>query len=244
VPPTTEAKPGARSPLARKDAAAVKEAIATLTDRWSQHESVTATVTTLLPTAFGGEGVTRGKGSYSYRKKGKREFGIRHYTENNVVVEEEEGRKLVTKERIWFVTDGKLIHSLIQEHEQLVPEHGGFVAKKWRYSPQGMILIGGRDLFKDLRDNYRLALLPDETVEGHEVYVIEATPREQNWRAVHYFDKQTGVRVKFVEFDNGNEAAFTFTLSDIKLNPEIDEGLFKLELPEGLEYEDLTDEGR
>lgn len=97
----------------------------------------------------------------------------------------------------------------------------------------------------DLRDQYNLKLLPDETIDGKPCYALEFTPKaptakEANSRSVQYFQKDNGVMLKAVSYGPDGKVTSTVTYSDIKINPSLDKSRFKYTPPPGVEVVDMT----
>ncbi len=124
-----------------------------------------------------------------------------------------------------------------------------------RESPDGTIVTkerptsrlgspGGRMMFDDLKEKNKLAVLPDEKLEGMDVFVIEATLKDSTnqpyEKAKIYFAKKTGMLVKLSGINGIDQEILTLTYSDIKINPKIDPDRFVLIPPADAQIIDNT----
>jgi outer membrane lipoprotein-sorting protein len=102
------------------------------------------------------------------------------------------------------------------------------------------------DPFAGLRDNYNVKLLPDETIDGESVYVLELTPKSADamggGRMLQYYRKDNGTIVKIVSFDANNKPSVTVTYSNVELNPSIGADRFVFTPPAGVEVMDMSNE--
>ncbi len=207
--------------------------IAELTEKWDRVQSVSAKVQTEIPNVAGLPGDTKGNGTYDLLKKDGKTL-IRFSLANNIRYEKSEDTNIRTAEYLHFVHDGSALYFQSQQPKKMKK------TTKSKYSPARVVQIGGAELFRSLTENFNLKLAPDETVDGIPTYVIEATLVGQKWKARHYFDKATGIRVRQVEFDEQGKDSFFLSLSEINLTPQFSEGHFTYNLPEGFELIDET----
>ena len=207
--------------------------IAELTARWDELQAFSATIATELPQAAGNPGSTLGKGTYEWAKRGEKRL-IRFGLVNTIRITTGEAKTLRTGEILVFVYDGEFLYSQLQQPKTFKQ------TTKSRYEPDRVLQIGGKNLFRDLSESNSLKLLPEEMLNGRASYVIEATPTAGKGSAVHYFDKQTGVRSRMIERDETGKATLTLTLSDFNTSPEFSEDYFTYKLPEGFELIDKT----
>lgn len=102
------------------------------------------------------------------------------------------------------------------------------------------------DPFAGLRENYNVKLLPDETVDGESVYVLELTPKAADamgaGRMVQYFRKDNGTIVKVISFDANNKPSVTVTYTNVEVNPSIGADRFVFTAPAGVEVMDMSNE--
>lgn len=205
--------------------------IADAVAKWDQLQGVTATVKTKLEQAAGTTGTTVGEGTYECQtREGK--LLIRFWITNTIRFHEE-SRSVLTGEIIDDLYDGEYLFKQLQQPKLKQ-------VTKRAYAPGTILQIGGRELFRSLSEKYDLRLAGEETVNEQPAYVIEAIPLEGSWKTKHYFDKQTGIRVKMVELDDQGAETLSVELSEIKLNPEFSEDTFRYTLPEGFRMIDET----
>jgi len=232
-PPAT----GAERPAAAPKTPAIDEkaanAIADLVARWDQLQSFSAAVATDLPQeAARKPGLTKGKGTYECARRGDKLL-IRFGLVNNLWITTGDAQSIHTGEILLFVYDGEFLYSQLQQ-PQLKK------TTKSVYEPDRVLQFGGRELFRSLSETNGLKLAGEQMVDDRAAYVIEATPTTGDGSAVHYFDKQTGARLKMIVRDKDGKDTLTLTLSDLKANPELSEDYFTYKLPEGFELIDKT----
>jgi hypothetical protein len=209
--------------------------IADLVARWDTLRAFSASVATELPTAAGKPGTTKGQGTYEWAKRDD-ELLLRFGLLNTLRIARGDAKFFRTNEMLVFVYDGEFLYS--QLHQPKFKK-----TTKSPYEPDRVLQIGGRELFRSLSETNSLKLVGEEMVDGRAVHIIEATPIGGAGNAVHYFDKQTGARLKMIERDETGKAKLTLTLSDLHTNPEFSEDHFTYKLPEGFELMDETHAG-
>jgi outer membrane lipoprotein-sorting protein len=106
---------------------------------------------------------------------------------------------------------------------------------------------GGAALFTKLHEDYEVKLMPEEQIDGAAVYVFSCTPKEANENSpvpvkeeVRYFDQKSGMLVKTVANTEEGKPFMTMTITDLKLNEELDPKQFVFEAPEGVTVTDHT----
>jgi outer membrane lipoprotein-sorting protein len=101
-----------------------------------------------------------------------------------------------------------------------------------------------KDPFKVWKDSADLKLLPDATVDGRAVWVIEAAPKgpaaAAQGKTVLSFDKETGQMIKMIANSPDGKPMTTLTLSDLKVNADIPADRFVFKAPAGVEVQDLS----
>ena len=108
-------------------------------------------------------------------------------------------------------------------------------------------LATNKAFFDSLKESYELTLLPDETLDGHATWVIQATPRQPSPQEgmpsvlVLNFDKDTAANLKTVGKDSGGKEVMTISTKDVRLNPPLAADHFAFKVPEGVEVIDMTD---
>ncbi|MGB2988035.1 MAG: hypothetical protein WBE26_19375 [Phycisphaerae bacterium] len=221
--------------------ATIDEAERELLARWNEIRSVSAKVTTRFEQREGAKSSQTGAGMRDCMKKNGKMLvwsKLNNYILLDVShVDREDGAKqLYTEQRLLRVFDGNFLYTVDERHEQM----GGMKVTKSRLDPQGIQLIGGRRLFRQLRRLDRLQLLPDDTIDGKSVYVFEGSANADLVEIQYYFDKETGILLKMIVENKGENSTFMFALSDIELNVEFSEDHFTFTPPEGAEIIDLT----
>lgn len=213
----------------------VAVAIRKLLDAWDHVQMASAKVDMLLDDAAGMEGDTKGEGRYDFLKDNGR-TSIRFKLTNLLRIkspEEGDNSTYWTAERLIFVTDGAVLHRSIEQS-------GHTTATKVKYDPDDILQVGGRHLFDALQRVNRLSLLPDQTLQGKDVYVIEAESLDDDSKSIHYFEKETGIRLKMVEKDQSGGDYLAITLSEVDLSPQFEPDHFTFTPPEEVERVDET----
>ena len=125
-----------------------------------------------------------------------------------------------------------------------VTDHSGTKAAAKQRPENLHIAPGGRRFFQLLRKNNALRVLPDDKLEGQDVYVIEARPKSptpQTADTIKFFlSKETGMMLKSVGTDANGNVVITNSYSDIKLNGPATAERFKFEPPPGVDMIDAT----
>ena len=108
-------------------------------------------------------------------------------------------------------------------------------------------MLTDKAYFDNLRKDYELKLLPDETVDGKATWAIQATPKQPAGEGmiaelVNYFDKDSGVNLKTVGKDSAGKVVMTSVTKDMKLNPTLAADRFVFKAPEGVQVMDMTQE--
>lgn len=99
------------------------------------------------------------------------------------------------------------------------------------------------DPFKMWKDSADLKVLPDETLDGNAVWVIEALPKGDamgQGKSVIYYHKDSGQMLKMVVFAPDGTPMTTTTMSNIKLNPSIAKDRFVFKAPDGVTVQDMS----
>lgn len=104
-------------------------------------------------------------------------------------------------------------------------------------------------VFEGMRNGHNLKLMPDETIDGVAVYVVEGRPKDTKGanpdagRILQFFSKETGLVLKIVQFDTGGNPMMTMEYNNMKVNPKIAPDRFKFTAPAGVQVQDLTAPG-
>ena len=135
-----------------------------------------------------------------------------------------------------FIDDGEFMYSYSETN-------GRKSAQKMKSSASTEAMD---DPFKSYREHYDLALLPEEDVDGHVTYVIEAKPKagspiaKTSGRTVSYYRKTDAAMLKSVSYGTDGKPISTMTATDVKVNGKISADRFVFKAPPGVEVQDLT----
>jgi len=151
-------------------------------------------------------------------------------------VESYQGAQEKIKHTETLICDGDYIYTLTDQM-------GVPTATKQKITPAR---TGGIDLntFKWLKLRYDLTLLPDASVANETTYVIEARPKKKDAtlpeRTVYCFSQESGNLVNRSIEETQGQVSESTTLTNIKVNPEIDPRRFQFEPPDGVHVQDHT----
>ena len=145
------------------------------------------------------------------------------------------GQQNKSEQKALTISDGQFLYTLMEQG-------GEKTAYKRKAEPS---MIGdARSLLEGLRAEHVIKVLSDETVDGQACYVIEATPRESQAGMAStqmlYFRKDVGINIKTVVLDQNKKAVLVSTLSELKINPDINAERFVFKVPEGVPVTDLN----
>ena len=202
---------------------------------WAKTHSFSAKIETFVAQAIGREGRTEGNGTYDMLNEGKK-AKIRFYTANAlyIAIPDKKDSDLRTAEFLYWVTDGTFLYQSTHQ----APKH--YVVTKTWYDEKDVLQVAGPALMHTLRNDRKLKRLEDVALQERPCYAIEATQTDGSRIERHYFDKETGIRIKFVEFDEQHEKFLEITLSEVKTDVEFEAEHFTLEIPEQAEFVDKT----
>ncbi len=205
-----------------------------LEQAWSKHKSVSAKMTLNTHLAMGSMVMDgKGTGTLDMLKKDGKHL-VRVEIENNVTQKMgEKENKLQQKQLI--VSDGKFTYTVQQIGDRKMAV---------KSDPDDRIAGGPKDNIEQYRKHNTLKLLPEESVDGAKTFVIEATPKKAGPRGasktVFYYQKDTGLMVKMVQFGPDNKPVTTLTYHDIKFDTAISPDRFVFKAPEGVTVVDQT----
>ncbi len=98
------------------------------------------------------------------------------------------------------------------------------------------------DPFKVWRDTAELKVLPDSSLDGRAVWVIEATPKGGaqmgQGKTVICYDKDSGQMIKMVTHTPEGKPMTAMTCTDIKVNEKISPDRFVFKAPPGVEVQE------
>jgi len=183
---------------------------------WSQVKSLTAKAVT--DTNFENEQVKH-FGTLEYMNDGGREL---------VRVDVTMQRKLpdrVAEIKTSMLYDGTYMYT--------ITDHGGPTAAARQLPNNLNITPGGRRFLGLLKQNNALRVLPDEKVDGEDMFVIEARPLSQEPQTARlvkfYLSKSTGLRRKAIGTDADGKVVFASEYTEIKLDAPTSADRFKFE---------------
>ncbi len=175
-----------------------------------------------------------------YLKKGEK-WLMRNDTKSKGVRKIADGPEEKVESRILNVYDGEYSYTLIES-----PEFKQATKQKMVQSQSPF----GKEVWEEMRKHFESKLLPDETIDGKSVWVIEsrvkpeadATPEQKavykNMRTVTHYRKSDGAVVKTVTYEK-DKPTVTMTLQDIKYDIEPKPDTFKFVAPEGVTVMDM-----
>ena len=205
----------------------------TLAEKSSKIKSLTANL--LVTTS-----IVRDDGSSRHESQGTHEFARRDgkvlsRTKMNVTrVNKVAGKEIRTEFAVLTIVDGDAMYTLRDQGERPVAH---------KTNASGFQGADGWMMLESLGKRCELKLLPEETIDGTSVYVIEATHKKEAERiskTTIYIAKDTGIILKKTRIDEAHRMSSTTIFSDIKINPAIDPARFVFTAPPGVEVRDRT----
>ncbi len=207
-----------------------------IAEAWNKHRSISAKVALVNRILLMGENrESTGSGTYEFIKDGDR---LRSRLELKSKMTHKVGEEeRVIEQQMTMVSDGETAQTLYEAF-----------GKKQVFKTKVEPYLTGepKARLEQLRKVNDLKLLPEDTVDGRKVYVIEATPKlppqqatpDKSMRQQIYFDQETGFLVKLVGLDAEGKPITTMTYSEIKIDVPIDPDRFRLKIPEDAEVVD------
>ncbi len=172
--------------------------------------------------------------TYEGLKKGDQWLYRSEGTTKSVAVVQGQEHKQDTTTLVVF--DGQFVWTLTESNGQKSVSKAGPSAQFW--------VLAGKAYFDNLRRDFELTLLPDETIDGKVTWPIQATARQAPSEGalatlITYFDKETGIGFKSVGKDSAGKIMMNLT-TDLTVNtsPAPDRFIFKA--PEDVPVMDLT----
>jgi len=103
----------------------------------------------------------------------------------------------------------------------------------------------GDPLSTDSYKRHDLKLLPEETIEGKEVWVLEIVPKKSGSKATgsktkEWIDRETGLTLKAITYNALGKIQSRVMFSDHKINEKIDQSVFEFEPPADAQVTDNT----
>lgn len=208
-----------------------------ITEQWAKIKSLTAeTKLETLRIRSDGRSAQDNRGQYAHLKADGKEL-FRHEVKTKLISTQGNMAEKI-EESIVMCGDGKWLYSLAERDGQRQ-------ATKRDQLSSG-IGIGGKAYLEYLHKNTVLTLGGDATVDGREVWVLEATPKGIGAKAVrskYYVSKELGMLLKRETLNiSGSEPKpqTTYTVTNIKTDAELEPEKFVFQLPPGVELVDRT----
>ena len=221
-------------------AAAVAEDLETVEKKiateWKKHKSLSAKLTmTHRSEARGAIMSGKGEGTFELQRTGDKVL-LRVELKNTMT--HKMGEQEQTMEQpMTTIVDGEFAYTVTEVMGQKM-------AMKSKIDPT---MSGDPNaLFGDLREKNTLKLLPEETIDGEKVFVIEATPKQKPTtpgvpsKTVIHISQKTGCLVKLTAFTADDKPMMTMAYTDRKIDPKIDPERFKFTAPAGVQVIDQT----
>ncbi len=106
-------------------------------------------------------------------------------------------------------------------------------------APQGVDIFDIEYNVEKIKENYDVTLLDDISTEEGTLFHIELIPKEtfdsDYSRTLLWIKEGLWLPVQFQLFESDGEIVNTFELSNIRINPEIPDKTFVLDLPDDVE---------
>ncbi len=235
--PPPASSPAPTAPVALVPEADVTRTVTELTQAWSKVKSFSGRIDSRLADAVGREGRTIGEGTYELRRDGDK-LQIRFDLANTLYFQTdwESKSQLVTAEFLLWVTDGTIMYQSTRQTKDY------YKVTKTHYNEDALLQLAAPIVLRELMVDHTLKILPEDVLDARRVVVVQATPVNGTWDETHYFDKETGIRVKHVENDKDGKQTYLLTLKDLKVDPEFETNHFDFEVPKEAELIDKTKE--
>jgi outer membrane lipoprotein-sorting protein len=225
---------GATAALAGDTLESVEKELAA---KWGKLKSMSAKMDTVMQIEMpGGSSKTTSTGMFEFlNKDGKSlvRMEMKSETAGNF-----SGNEINSQASTLTISDGEYSHTLSEQMG-----HKMAVRTKADASQQGDLT----SQFEMMRKDNNLKLLPEQTVDGHSVYVIEATPKEKPagpgmgmGKMIMYYAKDTGVPLKMIMHDANDKPMSETTYSDVTINKSIDPARFVFKAPPDVQVMDMT----
>ena len=204
----------------------------TLLAKWDQVRTLSAVINTVHEGVRGDTVARRdGHGSYHLLKKDGKTF-VRMEI-NSKSVAQGETSVVGPAQNMLTVCDGDAIY--------FQRDVGGRAqVYKMGLDHSEFLELGGPRFFAKLRRFTAVKVLPDETVNARETYVLQATFDNTGSTTLYFLDKQTGILAKMVQEMPKDQTSKLLTVSEIRLNVDLKKDLFRYAPPAGVEVRDLT----
>jgi outer membrane lipoprotein-sorting protein len=205
-----------------------------IVEAWNKHKSGTCkvdTVTHIETPEYRMD--TKSTGTHEYLRRGDKVLS--HMVLKSETTSKVGDQETKTDQQVTMVIDGDYAWTLNEMSGQKTATKAD-ADPKMTGEPKAM--------FEELHKDHELTLLPDETLDGKKVFVIEAAPKQKTAgsksKMVLYIDQGSGMAVKTVMFDDAGKPMMTATITDVKLDVDINPDQFVFKAPAGVEVQDMT----
>ncbi len=177
--------------------------------------------------------VTTGYGHMEFKQEGGKQYSRKEMKTSTVTTMS--GQETSMDSTSLIITDGEFAYMLMDSMGQKM-------ASKSKL-PATSAGAAHEDMFKALAETNNLKVLPSESVEGEDACVIEITPKEGGARAgasTMFYAKKNGMWLKTITLGPEGKPILTVSLTNIKVNGDIDQSRFDFVPPAGVEVSDMT----
>lgn len=172
----------------------------------------------------GREGKTNGAGVFSILRTPGPTYRRVHM--NNLhILPQDDNKQIGIEERLLWVTDGETL-----THYGAVKTQAETTRSPYRHAD--MLQFGGRELFDIIQEHHVLEFKSEDTLYNRPVVVFDAMPKHGKGRLRHWFDIETGVRLRYKEWDASGELYFEMQSMQLEMEPEFPEDWFHPVLPD------------
>ena len=207
-----------------------------ITEAWNKHKSMSAKLTQATHVEMGTTVMDmKGEGTLEMTRTGDKILA--RVELKSTVMSKSGDQENKSEQPMTTIIDGEFAYTVSEAMGQKM-------AFKNKIDP--MMVGEPKATLEQFRKTNELNLLPDETLDGKKVFVIEAGSKDKTAGAgvpskvVCYFDQESGIMVKMTMLGADDKPMTTVTYTDIKLDPKIDPDRFKFTAPEGVKVIDQT----
>jgi outer membrane lipoprotein-sorting protein len=203
---------------------------------WKSYKSMTADMEMTTNVSMAGVSMTgQGSGKMMMSREGDT-IKARMELENTMTQKMGETENKMEQSML-TVSDGEVAYTMTEQM-------GAKTVVKMDAEKSGQS-FNPEDSFKQLREQFELKALPEQTVDGRKMWVIEGTPKQpamaaQISKMEQYIDQQTGVTMKQIMYGADGSPMQTMTIKNVKFDEKIDDAMFKFDVPEGVQVIDQT----
>jgi len=207
-----------------------------IVEAWGKHKSMTAKIVTSNHMEMG-DMVIDGKGDGTLETQREGDKQLIHMELKNAMTRKAGGQETKMDQAMTLIADGEFAYTSSDAM-------GKPTVVKTKID--AMMTGEPKALLAEFRKQNELKLLPEDSVDGRKVFVIEATPKEKRAapgapvKMILNFDQEHGVMVKSAALTEDGKPVNTMTYSDVKFDVKVDPDRFKFKAPEGVEIIDRT----